>query len=185
MTPPNANCTYCGKPVIWAQKPPEQLAEAKAAGASEFHRPLDATQVSAGYTVLDNGAAYYVYVHPIHVCDVSPVERQIYASDQVMARAFEVQEGLAALREANVEKYGVFQSDYRNRENYLNELEWKFSLQRDCPTCDAGSGEKCINMGSKKVIKRLIHPHKQRLTLQDGQAMSMLMKEKFGDDVFQ
>ena len=58
---PNANCTYCGKPVIWAQKSPAELQRAVEEGAdvSEFHRPLDATKVSAGYTIIE-GAAYYV-----------------------------------------------------------------------------------------------------------------------------
>ena len=168
---PNANCTYCGKPVIWAQKSPAELQRAVEEGAdvSEFHRPLDATKVSAGYTIIE-GAAYYVYVHDIHVCEVAPISREAVQSKNVAAAAFYQSQTQKTIRDKNLETYGDIRKSNRQLLKSLisekeQEFEWYFALKRRCGICHAYVDQKCTsrNKGDRfgSILK---HPHDARLT---------------------
>lgn len=171
-TAPNANCKFCGKPVIWVKKSPEELQRAAEENAdiSEFHRPLDATKVSAGYTII-NGSAYYVYVHDMHVCEVAPVSREAVASKNAAAAAFfQSQIAQKDIHDKNLETYGDIRKINRQLiRSVINEktqeFEWDFALERQCSVCHARVDQKCTSMNKgARFGNVLLHPHDARIT---------------------
>ncbi|QEM41511.1 hypothetical protein SEA_FORZA_41 [Gordonia phage Forza] len=171
---PNANCTYCGKPIIWTQKSDADMARAAAQNRdiSYFHRPLDATKVSAGWIIVE-GQAHYVYVHEIHVCDVAPLAREAYESKHVAAAAFYNQEiAQRQVRDENVERYGRHFSEETTRKRALHsvysdferETVWSYALRYKCEKCGAKKDEICTSLAKGKASfgEPVRRPHPQR-----------------------
>ncbi|QGF20222.1 hypothetical protein SEA_SIXAMA_43 [Gordonia phage Sixama] len=189
---PNANCTFCGKPIIWANKPPHEMARIKAEGApvSEFHRPLDATKISAGWTIIQ-GAAYYVYVHDMHVCDVAPIAREAVETQHVAAAAFYAQEvAQRQVRDDNIKLYGKHYSKETARKlalhtvysDFERDTVWTYALRYKCEKCEAKRDEICTSLAKGKAgygepIRR---PHPQRyekLTESDHRNIQRILAE--------
>lgn len=169
-TPPNSNCRFCGKPVIWVNKSPAEIEQIRLRGVdvSDVHRPLDATTVSAGYTIIE-GAAYYVYTHQMHVCETPPISREAVETQHVAAAAFYQAQQQTAIRDKNLEVYGsVFDQNQARKKafkHYTMDIEWDYALVRSCTECTAEAEERCHYKKKPEII--LLHPHKRRLTAED------------------